>query len=171
MINNLLGMIFAKRGNSDKAINLFEAAEKYYLDENITHLMGESYHNISKVYQENGEFKLALVYVGKAAQHKYDQKIWGGLEEIEFSRALLYYKLGRLDNALDAFKRSFDLNDQLHPLSLNQGWISLARGYMFLLQGNPQLAKIDFLNSLKIWESVGREDLIEYSTEAINLIS
>lgn len=167
MVKNLLGMIYSKNNDSRAATRLFEEAEKFYLAENYPALLGESYHNLSREYLKVGNLKSALNYFGKAAQQNLKMEEWGKLRSIELSRGLLYYKLGRLDNALKAFQRGIDI--EANQISSDKGWISLARGYMFLLQGKPELAKKDFEASFFYWEKLDKKDLLKYSTEAINL--
>lgn len=169
LINNLLGIIYSQQGKTSEAIKLFKLVNKHFDEENNILMVADSFHNLSQVYESVGEYQSALKYYGKAAQTNFQQNSWERFSKVEVARGLLYYKLGRLENALSAFERGLKANEKNQYIS--PGWIYLVRGYVFMLQGSYLIANKDFQNSNDYWQKANREDLQKYSSEALSLVS
>jgi tetratricopeptide (TPR) repeat protein len=110
---NNLGIVAAKSGNSDKAIDYYLAAIEQYKLSGAKDLTAQTQINISEIYNDKGDFNKAISFGKQGVEELIRLKSLTGLVEGYENLVTAYMKSGDLTAALNFQKRFTGLKDSL----------------------------------------------------------
>jgi tetratricopeptide (TPR) repeat protein len=152
---NLLGMIHFSYGNSKQAVGDFYRAYSNYSKAKDCLGMARSMNNRAMNKAGLGETRQAISFYNRAAKLFAAIGDDLGVCQVTTSLGILYFRLGRLLEAREAFQRAAPSDWGLPGVTSHRGWVSLVRGYLYLSEKDSQNAIILFEESLSFWQVVG----------------
>ncbi len=171
VVINQLAIALNNSNDHPKAIALLNYSLELAKEEGLTHLMGETYVSISRVYRKLNEFPIARDNAQKGLNYYRDMGSWRGMAESYHMIAIAYHQEGNSKKALEHFQLAIKIvGENPAPFLLGKIYSEISGSYWLLRRPQDGIAYLE--KSIEFFSQTEHklQTIAAYNNLGINLM-
>ncbi len=167
VVHNALGLVYYETGSFSDALDHYRRAETFSSGQGdgVVRMKVNIFNNLALYYTWLGDYSLGLDYYQRAigllqSLPARDEAYYNQYSMLQFNMGIIFYKLGRMEEALPILKESERIKELYGQAYLASVYFNLARVYQSL--DEPDLSQLYYQKSIDLW-------IAEYDPEYFQL--
>jgi len=154
LVYNNLGLVYADKGEWDKAIEFYEKSLETYEKVGDVHGMAQTYGNLGIVYFQKGEWDKAIEFYEKSLETKEKVGDVHGMAQTYNNLGSVYFQKGEWDKAIEFYKKDLKISEKVGDIhGMAQTYNNL--GLIYANKGEWDKAIEFYEKILETYEKVG----------------